>query len=105
MHHDKTIDLNYSYKLIRENRDWKTWNEFVEGDYQFYEYNNNLCGIHFRCPGCGQVIAIDVGYETDKPKWKIDFGTLTASPSILHMKDSNGCGWHGYMTNGELKPC
>jgi hypothetical protein len=29
-------------------------------------------------------------------------GTLTATPS-LH--NSGGCGWHGFLTNGELREC
>lgn len=99
------MNLQHGYKLTRNHNDWKEWSEFIEGDYSFYTYNDSLYGIHFRCPGCGQVIAIDIGYEPNQPKWTIDFNTLTAQPSILHMKDGNGCGWHGYLTNGELKPC
>jgi hypothetical protein len=56
-------------------------------------------GLHFLCPGCKRLIGISIGEES--PKWTINFETLTATPSILHTKP-HGCGWHGYLTNGEL---
>lgn len=30
-------------------------------------------------------------------------GTLSATPSLHCPKELGGCGWHGYLTNGELK--
>jgi hypothetical protein len=30
------------------------------------------------------------------------FDTLTTTPSILRMKEKGGCGWHGFITNGEI---
>lgn len=99
------MDLQARYKLTRRIVDFQDWSDFEKGDYCFYNYNEQLCGIHFRCPGCNEIIAIDIGYEPNQPKWKINFETLTATPSILHMREGNGCGWHGYMTNGELNPC
>jgi len=30
------------------------------------------------------------------------FETLTLTPSILRMKEKGGCGWHGFITNGEV---
>jgi hypothetical protein len=104
-------DLTHSYKLARVNHDWDTWDDFKEGDYSLYsahgDPDNKPIGIHFRCPGCGEVIAIDNGmYEPNShPKWAINFETLTATPSILHSRDGRGCGWHGYLTNGVLVPC
>lgn len=32
-------------------------------------------------------------------------GTLSASPSLHCDISIGGCGWHGYLTNGELKHC
>jgi len=33
------------------------------------------------------------------------FETLTLTPSILHTPGKGGCGWHGYITNGEVTSC
>lgn len=30
-------------------------------------------------------------------------GTLTASPSLHSVAEKGGCGWHGFLTNGELR--
>ena len=30
------------------------------------------------------------------------FDTLTLTPSILRSIDKGGCGWHGFITNGEI---
>ena len=89
---------------------FKDWDAFGPEHYSLYEAYANPgvpIGIHFRCPGCSAVIAIETGEPGEHPKWAIDFATLTATPSILHTKDDvhDGCGWHGYLTNGELKPC
>lgn len=32
-------------------------------------------------------------------------GTLSASPSLHCDASIGGCGWHGFLTNGELKHC
>lgn len=99
------IDLQATTKLEDKITDFKHWKDFKENSYSFYTYKDKLCGIHFRCPGCKEVIGIDIGYEPSQPKWTINFETLTATPSILHSRDGKGCGWHGYLTNGILKPC
>lgn len=33
------------------------------------------------------------------------FETLTLTPSILRTPAKGGCGWHGYITNGEIVTC
>ena len=33
------------------------------------------------------------------------FDTLTLRPSILSMKEKGGCGWHGFVTNGDVTSC
>jgi hypothetical protein len=33
------------------------------------------------------------------------FETLTLTPSILRSKEKGGCGWHGFITNGEIASC
>ncbi len=32
------------------------------------------------------------------------FDTLTLTPSIHSRKEKGGCGWHGFITNGEVTP-
>jgi hypothetical protein len=34
----------------------------------------------------------------------IEEGTLTATPSLLSPEASGGCGWHGFLRNGEMVP-
>ena len=31
--------------------------------------------------------------------------TLTLSPSILRSIEKGGCGWHGYIENGQVRTC
>jgi hypothetical protein len=33
------------------------------------------------------------------------FENLTLTPSILRSKERGGCGWHGFVTNGEVASC
>lgn len=33
------------------------------------------------------------------------FETLTLTPSILRSNEKGGCGWHGFVTNGEIQTC
>ena len=70
-------------------------------------------GITFDCPcGCesrcfaGFSNPLDGGAAVDGggPKWDRageTFETLTLKPSI-ERKDPDGCGWHGYITDGEM---
>ena len=71
-------------------------------------------GMIFDCP-CGQcgvraAVEFDVAadgrpWKADAPRWKRtgdDFGSMTLSPSILRSKDKGGCGWHGWIRNGEV---
>ena len=50
------------------------------------------------CPGCGEKSA-------SAGKHKFDRDTLSYTPSIIHDKSLDGCGWHGWLTNGEFKEC
>lgn len=74
-------------------------------------------GIEFSCP-CGKCgidcyipfeNPLDGGPPYDKrpnlPHWKRTgdtFETLTLSPSILRSVAKGGCGWHGWIRNGEV---
>jgi len=70
-------------------------------------------GLIFACPcGCGIECYIDLENPVDggppyadRPRWfrtGTDFATLTMTPSILRSRDKGGCGWHGFITNGEI---
>jgi hypothetical protein len=81
------------------------------------------CYLSFRCPhaaGCEERIAIPFDPPLDgkalPPELKAKawsrtggdaFETMTLTPSIwLHATEHDGHpGWHGFLTNGELKTC
>jgi hypothetical protein len=71
-------------------------------------------GITFSCP-CGCDLWCYVPFnnpldggpplEPGRPLWQRTgetFETLTVTPSILRSRDKGGCGWHGFITNGEV---
>lgn len=70
-------------------------------------------GVAFDCPcGCGSPLFVpfanplDGGPPYDKRcLWNRTgetFETLTLAPSILRSKEKGGCGWHGFVRNGEI---
>lgn len=77
-------------------------------------------GILMDCP-CGQCDEFHQLYvpfdnpldggpplEPGHPRWHRTgdtFETLTLTPSILRSRDKGGCGWHGFITNGEVRSC
>lgn len=71
-------------------------------------------GLQFDCPcGCGIPCFVHFSNPLDGgaplvhepfPSWQRTgdtFETLTLTPSILRTPP-RGCGWHGYITNGEV---
>ena len=72
-------------------------------------------GIILDCP-CGKCTEyeqlfvpfanpLDGGPQTGSQGWQrtgTTFDDLTLTPSILRNKDKGGCGWHGYITAGEV---
>lgn len=77
-------------------------------EYTYHEFEGER-SIRFKCPGCGALIGAKQKPDPQNPGkmlgWDvIDMETLTVRASILHMAP-DGCGWHGYLTDGELKPC
>lgn len=48
------------------------------------------------CPGCGRKSGSRGGHVFDE-------STKTYKPSIVHNTEYGGCGWHGWLTNGEFK--
>lgn len=74
-------------------------------------------GLSFDCPcGCGTRGYIDFENPLDGgpphdtrpslPRWQRTgetLETLTLTPSILRSQERGGCGWHGFITNGEVR--
>lgn len=71
------------------------------GDAKYHEHAGRLL-LQFVCPGCMGIGAISLGGDAGW-QWNSDRTKPTATPSILH--DHPRCGWHGYLTNGELVSC
>lgn len=78
-------------------------------------------GLMCRCP-CGQCdpetgwLAVDFEnpldggprIESAGPHWQRTgdtFDTLTLNPSILRSREKGGCGWHGWIRDGEVVSC
>ncbi len=73
-------------------------------------------GIGFDCPCCGERNYISFTNPIDggpaiinpgEPAWQRTgdtFEALTLSPSIHKAKDLGGCGWHGWIRDGEVIP-
>lgn len=72
-------------------------------------------GIIFDCP-CGCSVPcfvpfnppLDGGPPTDRKAWDrtgSTFDDLTLNPSILRSTRNGGCGWHGFIRNGEIITC
>ena len=71
-------------------------------------------GLGFDCPcGCKIRGYVDFANPLDggpplrdaHHQWQRtgeDFATLTLTPSILRSREKGGCGWHGFITNGEV---
>lgn len=88
--------------------DYDSYYDLKPNEYIYTTYNENLYGIIFKCPGCGEPQGIHnnvMGVHKEDSHWKIDFVTMTATPSILHDPKKGGCGWHGYLTKGILEAC
>lgn len=81
------------------------------GDFFFIDSRNigGICGIEFKCPcGCGlQAMLLFDNYpviKNDNERWTWDKNQMqpTLKPSI-HNPD--GCGYHGYLTDGIFRSC
>jgi len=88
-------------------KDIDTFNDLNDGEYVILTRNgsDDKCGIVFKCPGCQEALAVDNMDEPGNPHWRIDFESLSAKPSIYHLRNGHGCGWHGYLTNGVFTSC
>ena len=65
----------------------------------------------FGCPGCGARSILHIGTGPAEHTWHVTAGEaarpegVTLRASILHDPQHGGCGWHGYLTAGVLRPC
>lgn len=70
-----------------------------------------VTGYIFGCPGCGTRSILHIGTGPAGHTWHVTAGDaahpegVTLRASILHDPQHGGCGWHGYLTNGVLRPC
>jgi len=64
--------------------------------------------LHHHCPGCGERSGLKL-FETVKPcspSWKIEQrDPITLSPSVHHARELGGCGWHGFLQQGNWTSC
>ncbi len=63
-----------------------------------FNSQKNITQLVIACPGCGKISGSAGGHVFNKE-------TLSYTPSIVHDKNLGGCGWHGWLTNGEFKEC
>ena len=106
-----TIDLRRTVPL-RIVEDLPDRDPATPGDAQpLVHTDGEPAGFIFACPGCGSQSHLPVGRAIDKrPTWTVTAGDprtgvgLSLSPSIHHAAPQ-GCGWHGYLTAGVLRPC
>lgn len=67
-------------------------------------------GFMFGCPGCGAQLSLPINPRPGRIAWTVTAGDartgagLTLSPSVHHVAPQ-GCGWHGFLTNGVFAPC
>lgn len=69
-----------------------------KGDALIIQGNGGLTQLIIVCPGCGQ-------RSGSRGKHVYDRATRSYTPSIVHDPKYGGCGWHGWLTNGEFKKC
>ena len=64
---------------------------------------DGVAGLAIRCPGCGSESYLPTG---DSRGWNlVSEDPLTITPSVFHTKEKGGCGWHGFLTDGEWRSC
>lgn len=83
----------------------KNYDKFINpGDYRFTGKVNlsGIFGMIFVCPcGCGEQghVSFDNAPKQDHPRWHWNENEHrpTLTPSL---NKTDGCGWHGYLTDG-----
>ena len=72
-------------------------NELLPGEGIVFAYPDGTIGMIVCCPKCGcSMASITEGHKYDKE-------TQSITPSLVHDTKFGGCGWHGWLTNGEFK--
>jgi hypothetical protein len=64
--------------------------------------------LFFRCPcGCGAMGALAIRPQPDREGWELsDYPAhATLVPSVRRTLIEGGCGWRGFLTNGEWVNC
>lgn len=89
---------------------WKV--HFLDGSFAGYCICCPKCGfLHYwtqakNCPRGNDGRCIHTRQEPKRSCWDWSgdaaAGTLTASPSLHSRGEDGGCGWHGFLKNGEL---
>jgi len=74
-----------------------TFDDFEAADKGAIYYFDD--GAANKCPGCGKECFLAERHDNNHPSWEIDRATNTLSPSVNH--NVEGCGWHGWLRNGE----
>lgn len=66
---------------------------------------DNPCFIPFRNPLDGGPQEGGYGGQAAWQRECENFYNMTLTPSILRSKEKGGCGWHGFITHGEVITC
>ena len=80
----------------------KTYESFVKSGKGSLFLSNNKKYFLVKCPGCKMELRLPINNKKGW-SWIGNLKEPTLSPSILHMKEGNGCGWHGWLTAGIWK--
>lgn len=76
------------------------------GDIMEYTLPTGHIHIVWICPNCKQRVTSVDRPENENGKAHIYYPeTISMTPSIVCNKEHGGCGWHGFLTNGEFKEC
>lgn len=65
-------------------------------------HGEGISGLAICCPGCGSKSWLPINREHGG--WTlVSESPLEIAPSVFHKKENGGCGWHGWLQNGEWK--
>jgi len=75
------------------------------GVYQFsYGQDGGKVGLILRCPGCREVSFLPFRSGIHSEEWNLlNEDPIELTPSIHHDTKLGGCGWHGWLRNGEFQ--
>jgi hypothetical protein len=77
------------------------------GALQPIEREGRIAMLAVACPGCGSISAIDIRPHGVPGRAAWDLlgwpGSPSLQPSLHHARDLGGCGWHGWLEQGEWR--